>query len=87
MKDANISVTVTKNIVIHLVSLNSKITSEPRANPHKQNFAFRIGFYWECFELTTSSYLWKFLVIFRFLRFKRNSKQEGKKIRKKTAKY
>lgn len=42
MKDANISVTVTKNLVIHLVSLNSKITSEPRANPHKQNFALEL---------------------------------------------
>ena len=61
MKEANISVPVTENLVIHLVSLNSKITSEPRANP--------------------------LLVMFRFLRFKRNSKQEGKKIRKKTAKY
>lgn len=80
MKEANISVPVTENLVIHLVSLNSKITSEPRANPHKQNFAFRIGFYRECFKLTTS-------FIFRFLRFKRNSKLEGKKIRKKTAKY
>lgn len=48
MKEANISVPVTENLVIHLVSLNSKITSEPRANPHKQIFAFRIGFYREC---------------------------------------
>ena len=67
MKETNIPVPVTENIVIHLVSFNTKITFELRANPYERNFVFRIGFYREYFELTTSSSSSKLLIIFKFL--------------------